>query len=150
MVSLNDAHRELGNGLHLHAPFALILLMLANVDIEARLHPFRSFLPYYCSITTGARPEVKTGTAVSGAHVGACAHVWPARARTVTQRPVRAKVGDPAVGTVYTWAGVPTCRERARVRIGRGVAHVYSSTRVVRAVVYEYYARTVAHVWSVR
>ena len=50
---------------------------------------------------------------------------------------MRAKAGDPAVGTVYTWAGVPTCRERARVPIGRRAAHVYSSTRVVRAVVYE-------------
>ena len=36
-----------------------------------------------CSITAGARAEVKTGTAVYGAHVGGCAHVWPARARTV-------------------------------------------------------------------
>ena len=36
-----------------------------------------------CSITTGARAEVMTGTAVYGAHVGGCAHVWPARARTV-------------------------------------------------------------------
>ena len=54
-----------------------------------------------------------------------------------------------AVGTVYTWAGVPTWRERARVPIGRGVAYVYSITRVVHAVVYGYYACTVAHVWSV-
>ena len=37
----------------------------------------------YCSTTIGARAEVKTGTAVYGAHVGGCAHVWPARARTV-------------------------------------------------------------------
>ena len=37
----------------------------------------------YCSITTGARAEVKTGTAVYSAHVGECAHLWPARARTV-------------------------------------------------------------------
>ena len=36
-----------------------------------------------CSITAGARAEGKTGTAVYGAHVGGCAHVWPARARTV-------------------------------------------------------------------
>ena len=35
---------------------------------------------------------------------------------------------------------------RARVPIGRGVAYVYSSTRVVRAVFYGYYARKVAHV----
>ena len=103
-----------------------------------------------CSIKTGARAEVKTGTAVYGAYVGGCAHVWPARARTVAQRPVRAKVGDLAVGTVYTWAGVPTCRESARVLIGRCVVHVYSGTRVVRAVVYEYYTCTVPHVWSVR
>ena len=58
---------------------------------------------------------------------------------------MRAKVGDPAVGTVYTWAGVPTCRERARVPMGRCVAYVYSSTRVVRAVVYDYCACTVVH-----
>ena len=38
---------------------------------------------YKCSITAGARTEVKTGTALYGAHVGGCAHVWPARARTV-------------------------------------------------------------------
>ena len=56
---------------------------------------------------------------------------------------------NPAAGTVYTWAGVHTCRERARVPIGRGAAYVYSSTRVVRAVAYEYYACTVAHVFSV-
>ena len=36
-----------------------------------------------CSITAAARAEVKTGTAVYGAHVGGCAHVWTARARTV-------------------------------------------------------------------
>ena len=64
--------------------------------------------------------------------------------------PTRAEVIDWAAGTVYTWAGKPTCRERARVPIGRCVAYVYSSTRVARAVVYGYYARTVAHVWSVR
>ena len=63
---------------------------------------------------------------------------------------MRAKVGDPAVGTVYTWAGVPMCKERALVLIGRRVAHVYSSTRVARAVVYEYYACTVAHVSAVQ
>ena len=33
--------------------------------------------------------------------------------------------------------------------IGRCVAYVYSSTSDVRAVVYGYYACTVAHVWSV-
>ena len=42
------------------------------------------------------------------------------------------------------------CKERARVPIGRCVAYVYSSTRVVRAVVYGYYACTVAHVLSVQ
>ena len=39
---------------------------------------------------------------------------------------------------MYTWAGVPTYGERARVPIGRCVAYVYSSTRVVREVVYRY------------
>ena len=58
-------------------------------------------------------------------------------------------VGNLTAVTVYTWAGVLTCRERARVPIGRGVAYVYSSIRVVRSVVYGYYACTVAHVWSV-
>ena len=87
--------------------------------------------------------------AVYGAHVGRYAHVWPARVRTVALQPVRAKVGDPAVGTVYTWAGVPTCRERARVPIGRCGAYVYSSTHVIHAVVYKYYACTVAHVSAV-
>ena len=51
-----------------------------------------------------------------------------------------------AAGTVYTWAGVPTCRERARVLIGRGVAYVYSSTRDVPAAVDGYYVCKVSHV----
>ena len=37
------------------------------------------------------------------------------------------EVMNPAAGTVYTWTGVPTCRERARVPIGRCVAYVYST-----------------------
>ena len=60
----------------------------------------------------------------------------------------RAAAINLATGTVYTWAGVPTCRERARVPTGCCVAYVYSSTRVVRAVVYGYYACTVAHTCS--
>ena len=43
----------------------------------------RADLSAACSITTGARAEVKTRTAVYGAHVGGCVYVWPARARTV-------------------------------------------------------------------
>ena len=43
---------------------------------------------------------------------------------------------------------MPMCRERARVLIGRGVAYVYSSTSVVRAVVGSYYACTAAHTCS--
>ena len=61
---------------------------------------------------------------------------------------MRAKVGDPAVGTVYAWAGVPTCRERARVPIDRCMAYVYSSTRVVRAVVCKHHACIVVHTCS--
>ena len=49
---------------------------------------------------------------------------------------------------MYTWAGVPTCRERTRVPIGRCVAYVYSSTRVVRAVVCKHHACTVVHTRS--
>ena len=45
--------------------------------------------------------------------------------------------------------GVPTYRERTRMPSGRGVAYVYNNTLVVRAVVYSYYACTVAHVRSV-
>ena len=56
------------------------------------------------------------------------------------------EVMHPAAGTVYSWAVVPTCRERARVPIGCGVAYVCNSTRVIRAVVYGYYACTVAQV----
>ena len=54
-----------------------------------------------------------------------------------------------AAGTVQTWAGVSTCNKRARVPIGRGVPYVYNSTRVIRAVVYGYYACIVTQVWSV-
>ena len=60
------------------------------------------------------------------------------------------KVCDPAGGTFYTWAGVPTCRERARAPIGRCLGHVYSTTRVVRAVVYTRYVCALAHVSSER
>ena len=49
---------------------------------------------------------------------------------------------------MYTWAGVPTCRERAGVPIGRCVAYVYSSTRVVRAVVCKHHACTVVRTCS--
>ena len=49
---------------------------------------------------------------------------------------------------MYTWAGVPTGREGARVPIGRGVAYVYSSTRVVRAVICKHHAFTVVHTCS--
>ena len=34
--------------------------------------------------------------------------------------------------------------------IGRGMAYLYSSTRVVRVVAYGYYACKVVHLWSVR
>ena len=50
--------------------------------------------------------------------------------------------------TVHTWASVSTCRKRARVLTGRGVAYVYSSTRVVRAVVCKHHACTVLHTCS--
>ena len=46
------------------------------------------------------------------------------------------------------WAGVPTCREHARLPIDRCVAYVYNSTRVVRVVVFGYYACTVVHTCS--
>ena len=52
------------------------------------------------------------------------------------------------VGNVYTWAGVPTCKERARVPIGRCVAYVYSITRFLRAVVFKHHACTVVHTCS--
>lgn len=48
------------------------------------------------------------------------------------------------------WAGVPTCRNKTHIPIGCGVTYVYRSTRVFCAIVYGYYACTVAHVWSVR
>ena len=46
---------------------------------------------------------------------------------------------------MYTWAGVPTCRERACVPIGGGVTYVYSTTRVLPAVVGSYCACIVAY-----
>ena len=50
---------------------------------------------------------------------------------------------------VYTWARVPTCRERARAPIGLGVVlRMYRSARVVCAVVGSYYACIVAHTCS--
>ena len=49
---------------------------------------------------------------------------------------------------MYMWAGVGTCRERARVPIGRGVAYVCGSTSAVRAVGRSHYACTVAHTCS--
>ena len=50
---------------------------------------------------------------------------------------------------MYTWAGVPTCREGAGAPIGRCVAYVYRSTRVVLGVVYTCYVGALAHVSSV-
>ena len=60
----------------------------------------------------------------------------------------RLLTGRPYTG--HTWAGMPTCRERARVPTGRGVPYVYISARVVRAVVYACYVWALAHVSSVR
>ena len=70
--------------------------------------------------------------------------------KTVVKLPARAEVMDRAAVQGAHVGEVPTCRGRARVPSGRGVAYVYSSTRVVHAVVYGYYACTVAHVWSVQ
>ena len=84
-------------------------------------------------------PPVQTAQGTAAKPCGTCSIMTVAR-----------EFMNPAASTVYTWAGVPTCRKRARVPIGRCVAYVYSSTRVVRAVVYGYYACTVAHVSSMR
>ena len=59
------------------------LVLCWMVQESVRHEPKQIAAKAVCSITTGARAEVKTGTAVYGAHVGGCAHVWPARARTV-------------------------------------------------------------------
>ena len=45
---------------------------------------------------------------------------------------------------------MPMCRERTRVPTGRGVAYVYSSTSVIRVVVYACYVYALAHVSPVR
>ena len=66
---------------------------------------------------------------------------------SVVQLPAGAEFIDRAAVHGAHVGGVP-CKECTRVQIGRGVAYVYSTTRVVRALIYGYYACTAAHTCS--